>query len=103
LDHRVPQAARDVKAGRRGTPTTLVAGSSHGGGIFDIAVHGESVYWSDAVAGTVNVIPATGGAPIELAHGQHEPIAIAVDGATIYWASQSDGTIGRAETAAARQ
>lgn len=77
-------------------PVTLAAtqpGTPFG---YTIAVDGINVYWTN-LDGTVMKVPVDGGAPIQLASGQHAPASVAVDATSVYWANSGtapgDGSI----------
>jgi hypothetical protein len=82
-----------------GVPTTLASGQNPAG----IAVDDQNVYWTNSssftgnsdgglggvtnVDGSVMKVPLGGGAPVEVAGGQANPMGIAVDAASVYWAN----------------
>jgi len=62
-----------------------------------IAVNGTSVFWLEAMSGTVMKIPVSGGAPTTLAtapNGAQSSIAdLAIDATNVYWTAGNDGTV----------
>jgi hypothetical protein len=62
----------------------------------DIAVDGDSVYWTDPTAQTVSRMPKGGGAIQPLASGQAEPQYLAIDSSYVYWTATLGGGIWRA-------
>jgi hypothetical protein len=51
----------------------------------EVAVRCGTVYWSDASASTVSMVPATGGPGVVLASGQVYPLQLATDATYLYW------------------
>jgi hypothetical protein len=62
----------------------------------DIAVDGDSVYWTDPTAQTVNRMPKGGGAIQALASGQAKPTHLAMDSTYVYWTANLGNAIWRA-------
>lgn len=62
---------------------------------WSLAVSGSSVYWvEDNLAGSVKMVPTTGGTITTLASNLVEPSAIAVDNAFVYWIERNNGDNG---------
>jgi hypothetical protein len=61
----------------------------------DLAVDATSIYFLSAVAGTVNVVPKTGGVPTALATGQARPVHLAVDSQYVYYSAYLGGAVMR--------
>jgi hypothetical protein len=88
IDGAVPDAAR----ADAGDLTGIWLGGSDGA--WALALDQENVYFT-TTHGRVMQLAKAGGAPIELASEQGQPIAIAVDATHVYWVNLSGG-IGRA-------
>ena len=72
-------AAPRVLASKQSAPSALTVDSSQ-------------VYWTNNGAGTVMMVPQSGGTATPLATGQMHPSAIAVDSSGVYWTTQ-DGNV----------
>jgi hypothetical protein len=64
-------------------------------GASGLALYGGNVYWTQGIDdGGVLVCPAAGcAAPTTIAHGQANPVAVAVDDSGAYWTNTNDGTV----------
>ena len=54
---------------------------------YAVAVDTTSLYFTDALAGTVMKVPQVGGVPVALATAQVNPGFVAVDATNVYWAN----------------
>lgn len=73
-----------------GAPDTLAKGLRQPA---RMVLDDNSVYFTDAAAGTVNRVPKAGGDLVVIASGQAAPYGIAVDAQGIYWTNRDDGTV----------
>jgi hypothetical protein len=71
-------------------PTALVGGLE---GPYGLAVSATYLYYTEAMAGTVSLIPIAGGMPTALSQGQAVPSGLAIDAADAFWACYNDGNI----------
>jgi hypothetical protein len=60
-----------------------------------IAAYAGTVYWTDAVAGTVSSLAVDGGSPVVVAAGLPQPDSIVVDATDVYFWNIGDGTVRR--------
>ena len=66
------------------TPTALVPAAA-GCGSLKLLLAGSTLYWTNAMKGTVNSIPVAGGAAKEIATGEMNPTTLAISGSNLYW------------------
>ena len=60
-----------------------------------IAAYAGTVYWTDAVAGTVSRLAIGGGSPVVVATGMPQPDTIVVDATDVYFWNIGDSTVRR--------
>jgi len=58
-----------------------------------LATAGTTLYWTDTAKGTVNSMPASGGAPVVIAGGQMAPTFLQVVGTNVFWLNSTAKTI----------
>jgi hypothetical protein len=65
-------------------------------GLSGLALYGGNVYWTSGIlGGSVFMCPTTGcgSAPTIVAHGQADPMFIAVDDSGLYWSNNAGGAV----------
>ncbi|UQA56170.1 pentapeptide repeat-containing protein [Polyangium aurulentum] len=73
-----------------GEPIALATNLSPG---LRLAVHGGTLYWTDAQSGTVTAMSTEGGPMVVLADGQRKPTTLAVNADAIAWSNNESGNV----------
>jgi hypothetical protein len=74
------------------TPSALVPAAA-GCGSLKLLLSGTTLYWTNAMKGTVNSIPVAGGTAKEIATGEMNPTTLAVNGTNVYWFAKGSKSI----------
>lgn len=77
------------KAG--GAPVQLASTTGDAG----VAVFGDTLYFTDFIAGTISSLPTAGGSPTLLASGQDGPVRIEADATHVYWSNEGSNDLWR--------
>jgi hypothetical protein len=88
-----PRPSVDAGSGADGDPMLLARASICDG--MNLAVSGDTLYWTEEATGTVRSVPTSGGPPTSVATTQVRPTAIAVDSTYIFWVAGGGKTIVR--------